>query len=70
MEGSVQGAEGRTIDSAAGGLSGAAEVAFEPDDVERDREELRMLIIGFCTGLSVGLAFLVYVVLAEAKLFT
>ena len=35
---------------------------------ERQREELRMLLIGFGTGLTVAGIFLLYVVLDIAKL--
>jgi hypothetical protein len=35
---------------------------------ERQREELRMLILGFGTGLTVAGIFLIYVVLDIAKL--
>jgi hypothetical protein len=35
---------------------------------ERQREELRMLILGFGTGLTVAGIFLVYIVLDIAKL--
>lgn len=38
-----------------------------PDETARKNEELRMLIIGFATGLTIAGVFLVYVVLDYAK---
>lgn len=42
--------------------------AFVQTEEARAREEMGMLLVGFGTGLSVGLVFLVYVVLALAGL--
>lgn len=49
--------------------SDAAILAFL-DDPPREREEMRMLLIGFATGLSIGAIFLIYVVLDAAHLLT
>ncbi|MGI8824179.1 MAG: hypothetical protein ACR2JC_00770 [Chloroflexota bacterium] len=43
---------------------GASEIAFE--QASRPNEELRMLFIGFGTGMSVGLIFLIYIIAASA----
>ncbi|HEX6507471.1 MAG TPA: hypothetical protein VF221_07555 [Chloroflexota bacterium] len=37
-------------------------------DQDRQREELRLLVIGFGTGLAIAGIFLIYIVLAIAKL--
>ncbi|HLJ68304.1 MAG TPA: hypothetical protein VKX16_13175 [Chloroflexota bacterium] len=36
---------------------------------ERKAEEMRMLLLGFGTGLTIAFVFLLYVVLAYGKLF-
>jgi hypothetical protein len=44
------------------------DAAFVQSPPVRAREEMGMLLVGFATGLSIGLVFLVYVVLALAGL--
>lgn len=36
-------------------------------EAARSQEELRMLLLGFGTGITIGLVFLVYIVLAYAN---
>ena len=53
--------------------AGVQDPGAEPepmDEQERSREEMRMLVIGFAIGMSIGLIFLVYVVLSAAQLLS
>jgi len=69
---------GRDVDPSTGGVEVSELVAETPvhqsdeppiqGPEERQREELRMLMIGFGTGLTVAGIFLLYVVLDIAKL--
>ena len=40
------------------------------DDPPREQEEMRLLLVGFATGLAIGGIFLIYIVLATARLLT
>jgi hypothetical protein len=44
-----------------------AESSMEPEAPPAD-EQLRLLVIGFATGLTIGGVFLIYIVLSTAKL--
>jgi hypothetical protein len=48
----------------------AVDDEFEPTTASRQQMEgLRILLIGFGTGMTVALVFLVYIVLASAGIF-
>jgi hypothetical protein len=44
-----------------------AESSMEPEPPPED-EQLRLLLMGFATGLTIGGVFLIYIVLSTAKL--
>lgn len=46
----------------------AAQLAMDLDPDNRKAEELRMLLMGFLTGMSIAGIFLLYIVLESAKL--
>ncbi len=45
-----------------------AAVALAQDEVIQDKEELRVLLFGFATGMTVAAVFFIYVLLATARL--
>lgn len=45
-----------------------AQLSRDVDPEARQAEELRLLVVGFLTGLSIAAVFLVYIVLESAKL--
>ena len=48
--------------------SDGAAVALAQDEVVQVREELRVLMFGFATGMTVAAVFFIYVLLATARL--
>jgi hypothetical protein len=48
--------------------SDGAAVALAQDEVVQVKEELRVLMFGFATGMTVAAVFFIYVLLATARL--
>jgi hypothetical protein len=48
--------------------SEGAAVALAQDEVVQVKEELRVLMFGFATGMTVAAVFFIYVLLATARL--
>jgi hypothetical protein len=44
-------------------------IVFQHDEVARAREQIMMLVVGFGTGLTIGVVFLSYIVLEKLNLF-
>lgn len=51
----------------AGAGEDATTFVLPPDEMSHDREQIRLLLVGFATGLLIGGLFLVYIVFATAN---